>query len=294
MKSFVTLLIVLQSVAFCQNRDSLRLRLYREGLISRDTYLKTLPKAEVVAEGKKLIRKLRNELPYKFPLDYLVNHSDTAAMEEWAEFPKSIKLDTIKNPRVLESFDLPDGRYELFKYYSFNGKDTCFLLGTYEADLLGFDLFTSHSGRWKCTDYFDLDRGGRCQFDTLNGGSILEFLYPTWATGDFKKRMDIVAIVHGRFQIAYETILDEESVSPWSSFPIRFVTTVRFADVNHDGYLDIIQETNVDSMATLTNNPFPAGAMKKDRAIKTLKKTSEVFIWDPSRAMFVKEVTRGL
>ena len=123
---------------------------------------------------------------------------------------------------------------------------------------------------------------------------MIRFYFPTWGTGDYENNMEIADIAHGRFQVAYETFLAEESTDPWSSFPIRFLTTIRFADVNHDGYEDIIQKTTVDSMASITSDPLEDGAMQKDPAIKTLRITRKIFLWDPSRAVFVKEVTHSL
>lgn len=283
----------MQSVALCQNRDSVALQLYRSGKVTKEAYYKTRPKTEIIAEGKRLVNELRDKLPYKFPIDYLMACSDHAILKEWVDYPGLLGLDTVSDPRVLESFNLL-WHYQLYKYFSFDGKDTCLLLAQYVPGFIGFDLFKSDSGSWVFSDRIDFPKEGRFVFDTLNGGSMIRFYFPTWGTGDYENNMEIVDILHGRFQVAYRTFLAEESTDPWSPFPIRFLTTLRFADLNHDGYKDIIQKTTIDSMASITSDPSEEGAMEKDPAIKTLKRMRKIFLWDQSRAVFVKDVTHSL
>lgn len=277
-------LIGLLSTSYAQNRDSLILYLYESGQIPPSTYFKSRPISETAAQAKKMIHQLRDSLPYKFPLDYLAEHLDSTTLSNCVLFGE-IGPFQMKDKRVLEAFDLGIS-FGLYRYLSFDGKDRPFLLGSFSPRLGGFDLFTSDSIH---TDQVSLPREGEFQFGTLNGGNVIKLLFPSSGTGAFEKYMKILAIKENHFYVLYEATLAAQATFPWSTFPVRSITQVNFIDLNHDGYLDIVETTTVDSVADLADDPSKDGEIEKIPSLKTLNRQSRNLLWNHDLSTFLEE-----
>lgn len=282
--AIVSLIVTARS----QDKDSLLLQLYNTGLITKEIYYKSRPIAEVMKEGNQVVQKLRSQLTYKFAVDYLIEHSDTESIRAWALYSDSIKCVHPDDPGVLEEFKLPTD-YKLYQYHSFDNKDTYYLLGEFIPGFYGFYLFSTDSVPPVYCDKVELPRDGRFEFGTLNGGSIIKYYYPTWGTGYFKKHFDIGAIDNNRFHLLYETTLAAEAEPPWSEFPERALTTIKYTDINGDGYLDIVEESVVDSLADLSQNAFQDNTIESLRSLKTIKRVSRTLLWDPARSTFIEQ-----
>jgi hypothetical protein len=253
--------------------------------------------------GKQTLDSLRNQLRYKFVLDYLVQSQDTANNYETVDtYSKSVRILSAKDTSVIEEF-LFVQHYRLYHWTSFDNKQQYFLL----AELsLGFDdihpqlerflLLSADTSTAIVLDEYDPVRESSLfAIDTLNGGRIIKIEYPTWGTGYFANHFEIRAVIDGKFKKLFEDYSALLSSPPFSKSPTRLLSRFKFIDLNRDGYIDIQEESTSELVSKdWPQNLFKEGAVESVTSLKQIQKLSKVFIWDKDASVFVEQRLKKL
>ncbi|MBI1767563.1 MAG: hypothetical protein HYR67_04220 [Bacteroidetes bacterium] len=240
------------------NRDSLLLHLYKQGQISRDTYYRSLSKSEVAKEIKLATQNLREQLKYKFVLDFLLEYrtEDGKPLADTTEIndPEFISKREGKKlgKDILEQFEL-GGLFSLYKVKSTTGVQDYYLVVNSETEdptksALDFSLLGNDTKHWNFFDSFYFHgHGGGFQFDTLNRYNVIKVKRLNSGSPHSSEDEAYLGIVNDKFRVLFST-RRLELFSPERRDPIRTMRNIKFVDLNGDGFLDILEETKVEAV----------------------------------------------
>jgi hypothetical protein len=269
-------------------KDSLLQVLYNEGHITKEKYYHSRLKADVVKEGLGILVKLRSRLKYKFPVDYLIQPSDSEKLFDLALYGEQVKKIHPQDTQVLEEFIL-SSRHQLLRCRSFDNSSNHYLLATFVPGFHRFDLFSADSDFSAFLDKIELPREGIFHFDTLNGGNVIKFEYHTWGSGYFTKHLSIVCIANGGFKYLFQTTLVNLLSQPWTVQDTRTISTIKFVDLNRDGLLDILQVDTVDVVRDVPDNLFNEGALETSKSVRIIKTETKRYIWNRETYAFIEQ-----
>lgn len=220
----------------------------------------------------KLLSELRENLRYKFAFDFVTQHHHGEYLPG---------ADTIRpsNPRALEAFTCYN-HYQLFRCASFDGKNQHFLLqegSDWPLTLYLFDTDTVHA---TLLDKFESSGEATFDFDSINGGNILRIEEETTGSGFYGHHLFLYTIFHNKFIEQFHCYLSFLNAM-LSDTARRGTGTVKYIDLNNDGYLDILLETSVDLLdpsenLSGSNNGEPENAKVLRQVSRKVKK----FIWN--------------
>jgi hypothetical protein len=278
------------------NRDSFLEDLFKKGRISKHLYFRERS-VKGIAES---IAKLRQELRYKFILDFLIDQeragkegTDTIQFydPEAIAYHKDVKLPE----GALEQFEF--GMYNtLYRVKSMTGDQQYFLLVCSEThdpckSVLAFTLLSVDTVNGHLLDSFEVsDRsgGGTFQFDTLNNCNILRIERPQWSTGHYHEDEALLGISEENISVLYSR-KKVEIFSPWNDLgeERRVLKERHLQDLNHDGFLDIIEQTTDEIMERPETDPRGKPDYYHAKVKKVLSKSTEKYFWNNGTHSFI-------
>jgi hypothetical protein len=288
-------------IAFSQDKDSLLQELYQKGLIGREAYLRSISKEKFVRdeqprilEKEKILKRkferkaqgLRKQLKYKFALDFLMRYrySDEVMRKydtEHLDDSSSMTKLTPNGKYIVEEFMFFDW-YKLYKFHSYTGNDTYFILGWYCPALVALYLFKGDTIYPAVVDTFELGGvGGSCTFGQMNGCNIMHIGRTFPGVGHYSEGEGILAIVDNKFRIIFST-RRIEITHPEHGDPRRTMNKLSFVDLNNDGFIDILEESTEDIVAKedLKFNPKHSIDYKQVKAKELIARKEHKYIWN--------------
>ncbi len=229
---------------------------------------------------------LRVNMKYKFAFDFAIRQGISFQLKDY----NGTGFDTLErtDPRVLEEF-VCFNYYRLYECKSFDGIRSYFLLQKGNEFPLSLYLFRGDSIHATLVDSFQCSRQATFAFDTLNGGNI--FRIEEWITGSgfYGHPLELVTINNDRFVELFHCYLSY--VDAMMGDTVRRGTgKLRFVDLNHDGWLDILLESSEDMLDPHeTINPWIEGELENAKPLTNLSHRVEKFIWDKQSLRFKRQ-----
>ncbi len=297
-----------------QTQDSTLLRQIETGVISKDSVVRELYKQRRISFGtlfqssasyrsqfwitrKQFIGGLKAQVRNKFALDYLARYLDTVFIQgnpynvpPREDSAGDFRVLSSKDPHVIEEFMLLGTDYRLYRCPSFHGDQNYILLSTGpKEDFIGFDLFSSEADQSTRLDSFEITRpggGGAFQFDTLNGGKIIRVEDRSWGVGHIDYHVRFLTVNDGKFVEQFHYLPARTSVEDDGRHH-RYLSHIDFADLNSDGYADIIVTTK-DDILRKDQNPALLREMERAAVAKLISTTVRKFLWDNALLKFLE------
>lgn len=275
------------------SKDSMLHKLYDMGKISKSTYLGDISTPnwaqavrEVYQKAYDKVLSLRTKAKYKFAYHALMQLLDSATLYDSIDYSDFEIRRGSEDPLALEEYELWS-YYRLYRFPSFDNTSNHYVIGEYLPGFAGFFLIGSDTSRASIIDRLDISRQGHFDRDTLNGGNILRIEYRTTGTGYYADHLMFVALVRGRFQTLYNDYAEIFSSYPFSERPTTIKNTLRFVDLNRDGFLDILKTTKEDTFKDISD---PHDGIKPIQS----KTTTERYFWSPILLRFVEDTSKKL
>jgi hypothetical protein len=243
-----------------------------------------------------LALKVRSALKYKFPLDFVL-HLDSASeasdSADWGFIRQhyGIHIQNSSDPNALEQFECYASQYSLYRLSSFTAKARYFVLAESGEDSssLTFYLFTGDSIHPRYLDKYAVGtQQASFRFDTLNGGDVFRINAKSTGTGLYDRSLILIAIKRGFLVDIFHCDLRYLDATTDTTF--RGLGSVKFVDLNKDGYLDIVYKLVVDVLAPSQNpNVWIPGKLEKAKALYRSSRVVEHYIWNRKYAVYERQ-----
>jgi len=273
------------------NKDSVVHELYKQGRISYESLFQSSAnyRSQFWIKRGQFIAHLRQQLSNKFALDYLTRNLDTVFIPG---NPRNVPLREdsaadfrvlhTRDPHVIEEFVLEATDYRLYRCPSFHGDQKYTLLSTGPREpFIGFDLFSSDTTKPTWLDDFQITRpggGGAFNFDTLNGGNIIRVEDMSWGMGHIEYHVRFLTVNDGEFIEQFHFIPARTSIED-DAKNHRYLSQIEFADLDNDGYADIII-TMTDDILQGDQNPHLLAEIEQATVVNRISTTVTKFLWD--------------
>lgn len=251
------------------------------------------------------IAELRKEMNYPFVIDFLLSHHRNEASLEVLEDADTTEINLEKGfsaKNVVERFRIGEVIYSLLTIKSLSGDRVYHLLVDSDMTAEGtsrLDLFEFSQGAWNFCDSFPLSSRfyGLFEISTLNKHDVINVKMATDATGYYREEEAYLGISKNRFKTLFGFTrielyqLEGKENSKWR------VRKLFFVDLNHDGFVDIVEKTKEEIM-NIPNSEWngfmsklwlrtkDSEAFYKMRAKKIISEKEQRYIWNEKTNSF--------
>ncbi len=240
-----------------------------------------------------LIRQLREQLKFKFVLDFLIEYVYTKDSTGSRYNPALLKdqrhvgIMNIFARRAIEEFQLGD----VFCVYRVNdlaGKHKYFLVVDLAPTPYKLYLLDNNTRRWKLLDSFEF--GGNeadYEIENMGGYNIIKVQRRNFGSGRYTEDQALLGIVDGKFKTLFGN-RNIELITPENGDAFRTLKKITMVDLNGDGYLDIVEETieEVISKDVLKNPNNDEISQLKGKKLISRKKSK--YYWNKMSYFFEK------
>ncbi len=239
-----------------------------------------------------LALKLRSTTKYRFALDFALR-LDSALKVDNPELWKinhedhGIRFSNHSDSSALGEFECYGYHFYLYRFLSFSGKMRFLLLRKWDGNYpLTFYLFSGDSVHPAYLDKYEVGtQQATFRFDTLNGGSVLRIDGQGTGTGFYGHHLFIIGVKSGFFVELFHRYLSYLDAT--TDTTLRGIGTVTFADLNKDGFLDIVYRLTVDVLTPDQNpNVWNPGELEGAKVLHRLSQVEEDYIWNKEYSAF--------
>lgn len=297
---FLGLLLITSDISYCQSSSSISsgYKEYKEGGGS-DSTLILLYNSHVISkealDSARFVR-LRAQLKYKFPIDFVrnahINESimDSYELEMAEQYSGQFDVLAHKPKGTLEAFNF-FGTYYLYPVESFDDKSSLFVLAASGAfNLKKLFLFddAQHGHKLLDTVVVDANANPKIDMSKIDGHEMIRLRETSYGTDYMDEKEVLIGVIHDTFQNLFATDLLQannwEIKSGRTNDFDRWTARISFINPTGEGQMAIKKEVNEDliNMDKVKSFDFADG-----RVIKHIRSWIEIYVWDNNTHTFV-------